>query len=95
MAYRYYNNICAYCGHSFTASRPDAKYCPGHKCRKAAQRARANANRTGTEGFTPREIEDLFTVGHTSERAALAVMHVRRVYALRRRVRRYGRLGVF
>lgn len=82
MGYRIYNNFCAHCGHTFTAHRPEAKYCPGMKCRKAAQRARASAKHTGLEGFTPREIADLFAIGQNSEQAALAIMHVRRTFGL-------------
>jgi len=82
MGYRIYNNLCAHCGHAFTANRPEAKYCPGSKCRKAAQRARQRAKKTGLDGFTPREIADLFAIGQNSEKAALAIMHVRRQFGL-------------
>ena len=35
-----HHKICEWCGHEFVSVRSDAKYCPGEKCRKAAQRAK-------------------------------------------------------
>jgi hypothetical protein len=40
---------CAYCGAMFEATRYDAKYCPGGKCRRAAAKARKKHQPGATE----------------------------------------------
>jgi hypothetical protein len=74
--------ICEWCGETFTANHPTAKYCPGDRCSKAAYRARKNAQKTGLEGFTAADLGTFEAIRQVSQQAALSIMHVRRINGL-------------